>query len=264
MQCNDAQLIFFSPTKTTMQIVDYVADGLGCGTSRLDLTFPAEDVAEAAGDLAIIGVPVYAGRAAGLAVERLKERVRGDGRPAVLVVVYGNRDYEDALIELRDLAVELGFVPVAAGAFIGQHTYSSDEKPVAPGRPDGVDATKASDFGAAVAAKLGGIEALDAMPELTVPGNFPYRDGTKPNGLAPVTLPDLCTLCGECAKMCPSQVITVTDEAVETDGDNCIRCAACIRACPTQARVWDSQKIADINDFLYTKCSARREPETFL
>ena len=40
--------------------------------------------------------------------------------PAVLVVVYGNRAYDDALLELSDIATGAGFVPLAAGAFVGE------------------------------------------------------------------------------------------------------------------------------------------------
>ena len=265
MKCNAAQLIFFSPTKTTLRVAEAVAKGMGCAdVSSLDLTYPAEGAGGAAGDVAVIGVPVYAGRMPGVAVERLRARVRGEGRPAVLLAVFGNRAFEDCLIELRDLAVELGFVPVAAAAFIGEHSFSSAELPVALGRPDGADLDKAVAFGAAVAGKLDGLGSLDEAGDLSVPGDFPYRDGCAPNGLAPVTLADLCTLCGECERMCPVQVIRVTEETVETDGSGCIRCSACIRACPTEARVWQALKIREINEFLHANHGARKEPQTFL
>ena len=60
---------------------------------------------------------VFAPRVAETAMERLG-KIRGKQVPAILIVVYGNRDYEDALIELRDYACEAGFIPVAAAAFI--------------------------------------------------------------------------------------------------------------------------------------------------
>jgi len=265
MKCNAAQLIIFSPTKTTLRVAEAVAKGMGCAdVSRLDLTYPDEGTGDAAGDVAVIGVPVYAGRVPGVAVERLRARVRGEGRPAVLLAVYGNRAFEDCLIELRDLAVELGFVPVAAGAFIGEHSFSSAELPVAPGRPDDADLARAAAFGADVAKKLAGLGAPQQAGELAVPGDFPYREGCAPNGLKPETLADLCTLCGECERLCPVRVIRVTETAVETDGSGCIRCSACLRACPTGARVWDAPRIREINEFLHANHGARKEPQTFL
>lgn len=265
MLCSTQDVIFFSPTKTTLRIVDAVAGGMGLDSAnRVDLTFPMDDEAvKNDGDIAIIGVPVYAGRVPETAVERLRQHVKGDGRPAVLVVVYGNRAFEDALLELRDLAVELGFVPVAGGAFIGEHSYSTSEKPVAEGRPFDGDLEKARLFGVQVAEKIRHLESLDRMDALDVPGNFPYRDGVKPGDTTPVTDADACTLCGECARVCPTQVVEITETDVQTH-DGCIRCSACVKACPEQAREWDVPRILEIRTFLNTTHAAPKEPETFL
>lgn len=92
------------------------------------MTLPADTVA-------VIAAPVYGGHAAPTAVKRL-ETLRGEGTPAVVVAVYGNRAFEKAVAELAELAVRQGFVPVAAGAFVGEHSYSTPETPVAAGRPD--------------------------------------------------------------------------------------------------------------------------------
>lgn len=96
--------------------------------------------------LTVIAVPVYGGRVAPVALQRLK-RLRGINAPAILITVYGNRDYEDALLELRDTAVELGFMPLSAAAFIGEHSYSTPARPIAAGRPDASDLQKAECFG---------------------------------------------------------------------------------------------------------------------
>lgn len=265
MKCDTEQVIFFSPTKTTLRVVDAVGEGMGLKkSSRIDLTFPLEnDPVEDTGDAVIIGVPVYAGRVPALAVERLRQCVQGKGRPAVLVVVYGNRAYEDALLELRNVTEELGFVPFAGAAFIGEHSFSTSELPVAPGRPDDADLKKARDFGAQVREKMQQLHSLAQLPALQVPGNFPYRDGIQPASISPDTHTDICTLCGECARICPTQVIVV-DDTVQTDTTGCIRCSACIKACPTGARFWDVPKIHEIAVFLHTKHAAPKEPETFL
>lgn len=59
------------------------------------------------------------------------------------VVVYGNRDYEDALLELHDILSENGFVVVAAGAFVARHSIFPD---VAAGRPDRDDLDRMAEF----------------------------------------------------------------------------------------------------------------------
>ena len=50
-------------------------------------------------------MPVYAGRVPALAVERLKG-IKTSGVKCVIVAVYGNRAYEDALVEMQDVATE--------------------------------------------------------------------------------------------------------------------------------------------------------------
>lgn len=87
------------------------------------------------------------------AAKRL-ETLRGSGTPAVVIAVYGNRAFEKAAAELAALAARQGFVPVAAAAFVGEHSYSTPETPVAAGRPDAQDLARAAEFGAAVRKKL--------------------------------------------------------------------------------------------------------------
>lgn len=62
-------------------------------------------------------------------------------------VMYGNREYEDALLELNNIVVEAGFQPVAGGAFIDEHSFENDSTPIAKGRPDIKDLQKATEFG---------------------------------------------------------------------------------------------------------------------
>ena len=179
MQSNSVKLVYFSPTKTTERIVVGIAQGLQIDTvEKIDLTPPGDRkqvLEEMHDELAIIGAPVYGGRIPPEAVCRLR-RIKGNGTPAGVVVVYGNRAYDDALLELRNLAGELGFRPVAGGAFIGEHSYDSKATPIATKRPDAQDLKKAKRFGALIRKKMSKIRTLDEMPSLPVPGNFPYQE----------------------------------------------------------------------------------------
>ena len=153
---NDITVICFSPTHTSRTIAEAVAAGMNAARIRtVDLTLDRSDspITVGAGEL---GAPVYAGRVAPEAVRRLRriQVAAGASVPAVLTVTYGNRDYEDALVELYDLAVSIGLSPFAAGAFIGEHSYSTPEMPVAEGRPDTLDLADARIFGGECARKL--------------------------------------------------------------------------------------------------------------
>jgi len=264
MQIHHAELICFSPTGTTRTVLEAVARGLDAPCSSLDLTLPAGPAHGAAAGLALIGVPVHAGRVPDLAAARLRAHVKGAGRPAVLVAVYGNRAFEDALLELRELAVELGFVPVAAAAFVGEHSFSTRECPVAQGRPDGKDRELAHLFGREVRALLDGVSSLPELRPLEVPGKHPYRDGVQAAAISPGTDAAACVLCGECARSCPSGAIVLRNDALETDASLCLRCCACTRVCPAGARVMRHPRILEFGRILATQYAGRREPEFFL
>ena len=266
MDIRTIKLVFFSPTETTAKIVNAIARGIDHDIiSPIDLTPPGarhREVEQMRDELTIIGTPVYAGRVPAEAVRRL-QMIRGDNTPAAVVVVYGNREFEDALLELRDIATNLGFLPVAGGAFIGEHSYSSATTPIAPGRPDGEDLEKATRFGGSIQKKIGRLRTLDDMPVLQVPGNYPYVEWDRPPRMAPVTVESVCTLCAECAAACPTAAITV-EESVLTDKEACIRCSACIKKCPSGARKWDNTLIDQLRYWLNENCRQRKEPQIYL
>jgi ferredoxin len=266
MDIESIKQVFFSPTETTARIVNGIAQGIEPGGgSRIDLTPPGagrRQVEQLYGELAVIGTPVYAGRVPAEAIRRLR-RIKGNHTPAVVVVVYGNREYEDALLELKDIVAELGFQPVAGGAFIGEHSYSCETTPIAPGRPDEGDLDKAKQFGESIKKKIKRLHALDDMPDLRVPGNFPYIERAHPPEMAPVTDGALCTLCSECAAACPTAAITV-EASVETSKQACIRCTACVKRCPSGARKWENARIEQIRKWLSENCGRRKEPQIFL
>jgi ferredoxin len=187
----------------------------------------------------------------------------GHQTPAVVVVVYGNRACDDALRELSDIARAAGLLPIAAGAFIGEHSFSTAETPLAPGRPDARDIAQARAFGVRIREKLAPLNgAADAAP-VRVPGHFPYRERMRLFEKPPATSDELCSRCGECVPVCPKGAIDAEDPT-RTDREKCIFCCACIKICPEKARFTQDAEVLRIIERLVRTCVERREPEIFL
>jgi len=46
-----------------------------------------------------------------------------------------------------------------------------------------------------------------------------------------------CVACGDCARCCPVDAISMGDDIYVVDIDTCIDCGACIDVCPVEAIV---------------------------
>lgn len=270
MTFDTVKLAFFSPTGTTKKILQAIAQGYGARKIKtLDLTIAGTDdeiSCEINDELIVFGVPVYEGRAAKTALDRLRH-FKGHDTPAVIVVMYGNRDFEDALLELTDFAKELGFLPIACGAFIGEHSFAREDRPMANGRPDESDLRAAKEFGLKIhtkARKIAHINGADLM--VTPPGNKKYIEHDRRNmeDKAASTLEEKCTLCGECKDVCPVGAITIENDKTKTDNLACILCNACVKNCPTGARVVDDPMINKLVNWVSKNFQDRREPEVFI
>lgn len=257
MDIHEVCLVTFSPTHTSKQVGDAIVRGIGCSkVTNIDLTLCAIERCEIPqGALTIISVPVYGGHVAPLALERMKE-IHADGSPAVLVVVYGNRAYEKALIDLDTFASGLGFKVIAGATFVGEHSYSSEKYPVAIGRPDAEDLEFAELFGQKILAKVTNAADMEKLYGVDVtriqrPRQpfFPLfrfmrkilklRKSGVPFPRTPKTDADLCTHCGICVKNCPTGAILKGDEC-NTITEKCIKCCACVKECPQKARTYDT------------------------
>lgn len=265
MEVRQVRAVYFSPTGTTKRILQGIVHGIGVDDiEHIDLTLPdgaGRTHPPCSDQLVLLGAPVYGGRLPAEAIRRF-QGLRGTNTLAVPVVVYGNREFDDALLELRDLAVELGFCPIAAGAFIGEHSFATEDVPIANGRPDRQDLQEATEFGRRIREKVGALSSPDAKVDLMVPGRFPYEGGAQSMGVAPVTKGDTCAVCGTCASVCPTGAISV-DANVTTNVGPCIRCCACIKSCPTGSRIWEDGLMKEIAKWLNENCSVRKEPQVF-
>lgn len=228
--------ITFSPAGGTAAVADALSsawkDG---GVRRIDLTKAGADFSAykfGADDLCIIACPVFEGRIAPTALERLSE-MRAEGTPAVFAAVYGNRHFNDALLELEDRLLELGFVPFAGVTAVARHSILRE---YAAGRPDEEDRAQLKEFSREIKARL---ESRAGLKAAKVPGNRPYI--VIPSRTAcPEFNASLCTYCGHCVTICPVRALNME---IQTDAARCIRCMRCVAICPHGARFIPQERV---------------------
>lgn len=264
MKTQSTKLVYFSPTETTKKIIEGIARGINQSpVETIDITkleARSQQLQTSENELLVIGVPVHSGRAPAVAIEWLGT-LKARSTPAVCVVVYGNRAYDDALLELKDTVVRQGCVPVACAAFIGEHSFSSAETPVAVARPDASDVKQAELFGEKIKEKLHSVPSVEQISAITVPGSYPYKE-LKALVLDFIAVNDTCTQCGVCAQVCPVGAVDI-ENSVLIDQEKCILCCACIKSCPENAMSVKAGTVKDLANRLSQMCQKRREPEFF-
>ena len=241
----------FSPTGGTKKVADAIAAGFHTPLVEMDLTKADAAVSMGENDALMAVLPVYAGRVPQVSLERLAA-LKGNGQKAVAVVVYGNREYDDALLETKDALEDYGFRVVAAAAFIAEHSIV---RSIAAGRPDVEDEALCRQFAADVMAK-----ADDAAP-VQVPGNNPYKE-VKPSAFHPAA-DEACVKCGACAQQCPVSAIPMDDPS-QTNNDVCINCMRCVEACPVSSRALPDGFLNMITQMLNQHAAGYKKPVVFL
>lgn len=265
--------LYFSATDTTKKVVSGIAKGISEAMNlkesinNIDFTLPKireESVSFSKDDIVIVGVPVYAGRVPNVLLKYLN-CIKGNGALAVAVGVYGNRNYDDALIELSDILELDGFRVIAGAAFIGQHSFS---KTLAKNRPDEKDMGIVRGFADKIYSKITDDEGVKG---LFINGDKPYRNYYMPRDekgepidirkVKPKTK-DSCIDCKLCTSVCPMGSVDLED--VTKVNGICIKCCACIKKCPVEAKYFDDMGYLRHKEELEINFIHRKEPELFL
>ena len=189
--------VYFSPTGNTKTVMELIAGQLSDCPARLDLTGPGKrpEYHFLENEAVLVGVPVYGGRVPAVAAERLK-KLHGRRTAAVLVVTYGNRAYEDALLELKLILIRQGFRPVAAAAVPAEHNIV---RSIAQGRPDKQDRKKLKYFTRDLGRRFWELESNYRIGDLKTPGSRPFR---KYHGVPlKIKAGPSCKKCGLCAEL---------------------------------------------------------------
>lgn len=250
--------IVFSPTGGTQKVANALAKAFSEDGDAVehDIAAPFADESKTAigeASLCIITMPCFGGRVPQVAMERLA-RIKGNGAKCVVAIVYGNRAYDDALLELKDGAEKAGFDVVAAIAAIAEHSIMHQ---FAAGMPDGKEISQLSEFAERILSKV-----KDATPNevFEVPGNRPYKKAVAVPLVPKVT--GNCVSCGICAAECPVTAIDSVDFAANKNV--CISCMRCIEVCDQNARSVSKTMVKMASMAIRSECMKEKPPELYL
>lgn len=265
MIINKVTLAFFSPTGTTKNVIQAISEGIDPSSiETIDCTTPSarqKKTTLSKDDLLILGVPVYMGRVPKL-LEQWLNAIQANNTPTVCVVVYGNRAYEDALLELKNSVKNCGCIPVGCAAYIGEHSFANAATP-SNGRPNADDLRHARQFGEKIVKKLHATSHYSQLTDIEVPGSHPYGGVTQLWNVDFIAVSTACSQCGFCAKSCPVGAIN-PECSSEIDTVACITCCACIKKCPQGARTIKPGPVKDAQSRVNTLFVTQKTPVFFI
>lgn len=248
MDFKKVSLVYFSATNVSKKYAQAMGKALEKEVVEYDFTLPADRELSKApkfnhDDFVILTLPIYGGRVPTICLDYLNA-MKGDKTPCVVVGTYGNRHYDDAVVEMEDIMSANGFVVVGGAAVVGRHSFSDE---IAGNRPTEEDLQGAAEYIKLVASKEG-----KALAKGVIPGNRPYKEKGPAGNLAPSTTDD-CINCKLCAKKCPNGVISLENpKELAKEPSACLRCNRCVVICPKHAKYF----AAEMYQQMVKKCIA--------
>lgn len=247
--------LYFSPTGGTKKTIELLISAWECEKQYIDLSTNNDSILEISfnkNDICVVAVPSFSGRVPGFVVPKLR-KLCGNGIKAILVTAYGNRAFDDTLLELKDIMDKCGFLCSCAVAAVTRHSVLPK---YGEGRPDSADIEELKQF--SVMCK----ETIEkSFSSVMVPGNRPYRKYVaipiKPKANKQ------CINCGICYRKCPVQAIPCDNYQI-CDKDKCISCLQCVAVCPKKARQINPLilKLAEIK--MRKLCNERKPNKLFI
>lgn len=245
--------IMFSPTGGTEKVAKAITKEWD-NVEDIDLSIADKNIVLSLtkDDIAVIAMPSFGGVAPQLALDRLT-KIRANNCKCVIVAVYGNRAYEDTLVQMEDYAIKAGFNVIAAISAVAEHSILHQ---YATGRPYEKDCKKLAEFGTQILEKVD--KKDDSKPKIQ--GNRPYKKAGA--GMIP-KVGNLCNACGLCADKCPAGAIVKSNPRI-TDKGKCISCMRCVDICPKQARKVDGFMTVVASLAIKKACSVPKNCELFI
>lgn len=191
--------LYFSPTGGTRKVLDIICSAWNCqkeyinlsDISKLNLSITFNEK-----DICIVSVPSFSGRVPQFIIPILQQ-LQGNNAKVILITTYGNRAFDDTLLELKDTMEQSSFLCYCAIAAAARHSVMPK---YGSGRPDSDDIEELKQFS---------IQCCNILKEpfspLEIPGNRPYRRYVS----IPITpkADKHCIDCGLCNRTCPVHAI---------------------------------------------------------
>ena len=243
MKISSATVLYFSGTGTTEKYAKKFADALPYPATIREIPVHGQiDATMGADELLVLAAPVYGGYLPSFIWDSIAG-VSGASTPAVLLAVYGARDYDNALLEMSGKLADKGFVTVGAAALVAQHSIVPS---IAVGRPSDADLDSVAAFAATIGERLDGMASIADAPAFSFKGEM--GTGAAP-GIVPAVVEEYCIDCSTCAWGCPAYAIEESNP-IWTDPERCVSCMRCIVNCPSSARMVPEPVLAGASTML--------------
>lgn len=258
MTVKKVKAVYFSPSGTTEKVVKSVCEGLSGQKEYHDILIHKieKKLSVEQDEVLVVAMPVFGGRVPDYCVSSLKH-LHGKNSPAIIMAVYGNREFDDTLVEMQDILEKNDFLIIGGAGFIAQHSLFNK---IAAGRPDEEDMKAMMNFAAQCQQKLDTF-----VPEKTVtpeiPGNRPYKEYMK-NTMTPEGS-KACTKCRTCVQICPVGAIG-SETPRKTNKNKCISCTACVAHCPTGARSFSGPIYSVMQKKISGHCAEKKEAKVYI